>query len=376
MLAFALSACGSYRMGEGQDASSFSEADDRAALEAQQRNADAFPEAPELDSYFKDEMDFTLDDLRSGATNCRDILKYDNISEKLRPWPQALKTFLIEELERFPALGFMHQSLYGLYLVDSDVMTNPETGTAAGIACDRGKDLRGLVFLNYESFVDDRRKGAGKWQDLRVVTNKFLLQEAGDNAAVTLIHEVIHTIDNKLFVHGDASLQRLRSKVFDMSWKSYTEPKAQRIGIFALADGGQAAATLGAGLRAFGHGCQRSRAQDAPATGTGVALADTASAESLAEDLRYLADKTNFVVPYTMASAAEDFAESLTVYHFGLNRKSWQVRTVFDRDIRVTNYRDAKSLYRHDTSSILRSNDGQRDKICALAELLFGECEL
>jgi hypothetical protein len=224
--------------------------------------------------------------------------------------------------------------------------------------------------------VEDRRKGSGKWQDLRVVTNKFVLQEAGDNAAVTLIHEIIHTIDNKLFVHGDDSLQRLRSKVFDMSWKSYTEPKAQRIGIFALADGAQRATTLDAGLRAFGHGCQRTRAQDAATGENGVALADTATAESLAEDLRYLADETNFVVPYTMASAAEDFAESLTVYHFGLNRKSWQVRTVFDRDIRVTNYRDAKSLYRHDTSSVVRSNDEQKNKICALAELLFGECAL
>jgi hypothetical protein len=376
MLAFALSACGTSRAGEGQDGSTISEADDRATLEAQQRNADALPEAPELDSYFKDEMDFTLDDLRTGATNCRDILKHENIREKLRPWPRELKTFLIDELERFPALGFMHQSLYGLYLVDGDVMTNPDTGTAAGIACDRGQDLRGLVFLNYESFVEDRRKGSGKWQDLRVVTNKFVLQEAGDNAAVTLIHEIIHTIDNKLFVHGDDSLQRLRSKVFDMSWKSYTEPKAQRIGIFALADGAQRATTLDAGLRAFGHGCQRTRAQDAATGENGVALADTATAESLAEDLRYLADETNFVVPYTMASAAEDFAESLTVYHFGLNRKSWQVRTVFDRDIRVTNYRDAKSLYRHDTSSVVRSNDEQKDKICALAELLFGECAL
>lgn len=322
-------------------------------------------------------MDFTLDELRSGATNCRDILASGDIGSRLRPWPNELKTFLIEELRQFKAAPLLAFSLHGIYLVDSEVMTNPETGTAAGIACDRGKDLKGLVFLNFDSFVRDRGKGPGIWQDLHVVTNKYVIQDAGDNAAATLIHELIHTIDNKLFVHGDPSSQKLRSDIFNMAWESFSVPRSRRISIFFLDSTTNPIESLSQSVKTGGWRCRREGFDSRSRVGAQLtADSQLVKPEELAGDLQYIAEQTNFLVPYAMATAAEDFAETMTVYHFGLRRDSWQVRTVYDRVVTPRTRDSGMVLYRHDTESLVKNSANHKDKICAMAELLFGRCDL
>ena len=330
---------------------------------------------PNFDGFFKDEMDFTIDELRTGATNCSDIIEASDLKSRLHPWPSALKEFLIDELKQFEAAPLLNLSLYGIYLVDTEIMTNPETGTSAGIACDRGGDYKGLVFLNHDSFIRDRTKGVGTWQDLHVVTNQYIIQDAGDNAAATLIHELIHTIDNKLLVHGDKTARDLRSKIFEMSWQNFTTPKSARIGIFFLNENDNPIESMSKGLKQSGTGCNRKFAARSPDEQN--APSDTsARPEDLAGDLRYLAERTNFIVPYSMASAAEDFAESMTVYHFGLKRDSWQIRTVYASAVTPRTRESTKSLYRHDTESIIKSAPTHMAKICAMADLLFGKCDL
>lgn len=350
-----------------------------AVLKAYQ-DAEALAEQVSLESFFKDEMDFTIEDLKSGATNCRDILDTKDIRESLIPWPSELKKFLVAELQKFPALPLVSLSLHGLYLVDPKMMGSAQSGSAAGIACDRGSDWKGLVFLNYNSFVRDRGQKLGKWNKLRIASNKYIIHDAGDNAAATLIHEIIHAIDNKLFVHGDAQLRALRSQIFQMSWTDFTSPRANPIDIFFLQDDSEIALDMKLAMKQQRSTCKGSsdlfRSNIMQLRTDESVTEEETTPQSLAKDLKYLAQETNFIVPYAMASAAEDFAESLTVYHFGVNRESWQLRTVYDRPVSSWSTNNGEVLYRHDTSEILQNNAAQRDKMCAMAKLLFGSCQL
>lgn len=383
-LATALMSCQNLVPEKGGDGSHTSALDDgpngyNAVLKTYQA-AETASDQITLDSFFKDEVDFTIDDLKSGATNCRDIIDTHDIRANVKPWPADLKSFLIDELRQFPALPLVSLSLHGLYLVDPSIMSSGQTGAAAGIACDRGSDWKGLVFLNYNSFVRDRGKGLGKWNNLRIASNKHIIHEAGDNAAATLIHEIIHTIDNKLFIHGQPELQRIRSQIFQMAWNGFTSPRAKPISIFFLTGSQNSEFDIKTAMTSELSRCRGSSALNAD---TEVSARDDQSIpekstapQTLAKDLKYLAEETNFIVPYALASAAEDFAESLTVYHFGLNRKSWQLRTVYDRPITSSSTNNAEVLYTHDTSEVLENNSAQRDKICAMAQLLFGSCQL
>jgi hypothetical protein len=87
----------------------------------------------------------------------------------------------------------------------------------------------------------------------------------------------------------------------------------------------------------------------------------------LANELKDLQDRSNFIVPYSLASPAEDFAETLTVYYFGVYYQSWQKRTVSA---------GKQPLFVHDTEKILQTKTQHIDKTCAAAELIFDECKL
>lgn len=324
-----------------------------------------------IESLFKDYADFSLDELRAGATNCDDILRFPNIADLVRPWPRELRKFLGAQLTALPIVPLVEQSVFGLYLVDSSVMRNEKTGMAAGIACDKG-DYQGLVFLNYDTFVRDRRQaGLAVWQDERVATNTFIRQEAGDSAVITLVHEIFHAIDNRLLIHGTPELRVARQKIMDLSWEGFGVPKAKPINIFALASDAPRL-SLEDGLKANGYGCARGSLS--PFVNQASA-SSAAEPKELASDLEYLANDTNFIVPYTLASSAEDFAETLTVYYFGSHLNSWQIRTVFDRgsngapDLR-------RELFRANTAAIAKDKPAQLDKMCTMAQMLFGSCRL
>jgi hypothetical protein len=283
-------------------------------------------------------------------------------------------------LVAFPAVDKGVLSVFAIYLVAYEVLSDPGTkASAAGLACDRGTDYKGIIFLNVASFVGDRAEdGIGAWRNLRAVSSRHVLLEAGDNAAVTMIHEVLHAIDNKLLVNGtDEALRTARGAAMEASWKTFLEPKYNRISRYSLAESNTPAASKGTpvdqlrdGLKGRGFTC-RTRGTGDDAMGlTG------ATPEKLAEELKYLAEQTNFIVPYAMASAAEDFAESLTVYYFGVYQDSWQTRTVYAHDIRAKGPDGGQVLYKHDTAAILRTSKLQSTKACALATLVFGSCRL
>lgn len=351
-----LAACGTAASKADRDdgastASTFNSHDAEKSLDSYERTSSSF----NVTELFKDEQDFTIAQLESGASNCSDITRHANLKDLLLPWPESLRSFLVAYLDRFPRPGLIEASVAGFYLVKDEALRFPGGGAAAGLACDRGDDNKGVIFLSATSFVSERsgqgrsdQSGPGVWHDNAVVTDRYILQQTGDNAAITLIHELTHAIDNKLFTHATSETRQLRQAIYAMSWQGFSEPLYQKVSIYSLGS------------------------RHAPA----LQLDSNKTPEELAGELRYLADKTNFIVPYTMASSAEDFAESIAVYYFGVAFGSWQIRTVYDKDLKKEGLTGANKLYVHDTKKILGSSPEQKKKLCAMAELMFGSCEL
>lgn len=330
-----------------------------------------------LGDLFKSEIEFTVSELTGGKTNCDDITRRSNLENDIKPWPKELKAFLVDTLLTMPITAQVLDSVFAIYLVREDALAGSDgEPAAAGLACDRGTDYKGVLFLNYDTFVSDRKaRGIGEWQNLTSVQEKFIRLESGDNAAMTLVHEALHAIDNKLYVNGlDAAARSGRSAIFDLSWVEHTQPRFDRIDLLSLTDG--ASRPVDSGLVRSGCGTRlKGEAPRASGPSNGLSLTDEPSPQDLVGDLRYLATKTNFIVPYAMATAAEDFAESLTIYYFGAYLDSWQTRTVYDQDVREgTEGREA--LYRHSTKDIASKYDDQRAKLCKMAELVFASCEL
>jgi hypothetical protein len=299
-------------------------------------------------------MQFTRDDLLNGSTNCSDIFDETHIEDHIVRWPPELKAYFLNVLSRFPKLELISNSVHGIYLVTDESMKDPlNNTTAAGLACDRGVDFKGIIFLNYNSMVKKRlAKGVGSWQESRTKSNKFIDVNEGDGAAITLMHEIFHAIDVKMFMHGNADDLKKRLDLKNKSWVGNI-PKFRRGAILALSDGNQ---------EIFGQDRRCTHPEH-----FGLGLTSNDDPTSLASELRYLQEQTNFLVPYTMASPAEDFAETLTVYYFGNYYKSWPKRTVSV---------EKKSLFVHDTELILRTKKQHIEKTCAAAELVFGNCKL
>jgi hypothetical protein len=312
------------------------------------------PSESALNDLFHNEMRFTRDDLMNGATNCSDILDEDHIEDHILSWPPELRSYFLDVLSEFPGLELISNSVHGIYLVTDESLQDPiNNTTAAGLACDRGSDFKGIIFLNYNSMVKKRlEKGIGTWQESRTKSHKFVNVNQGDGAAITLLHEIFHAIDIKMFMHGNAENFARRTDLKNKSWVGNV-PKFKRGNIFALSDDNQ-----------------DNLAEDRRCTHpehTGLGLTTNVDAKSLASELIYLQEQTNFLVPYTMASPAEDFAETLTVYYFGIYYQSWQKRTVSV---------EKKPLFVHDTELILRTKKQHIEKTCAAAELVFGNCRL
>ncbi len=299
-------------------------------------------------------MQFSREDLINGSTNCSDILDETHIEDQIISWPPELRAYFLEVLSRFPKLELISNSVHGIYLVTDESMKDSiNNTTAAGLACDRGGDFKGIIFLNYNSVVKKRlAKGVGIWQESRTKSHKFIDVNEGDGAAVTLMHEIFHAIDIKMFMHGNADDLQKRRDLKNKSWVGNV-PKYRRGAILALSDGNQ---------EIFGQDRRCTHPEH-----TGLGLTSSVDAKSLASELKYLQEQTNFLVPYTMASPAEDFAETLTVYYFGSYYQSWQKRTVSFEN---------KPIFVHDTKLILRTKKHHIDKTCAAAELIFGNCKL
>lgn len=327
-----------------------------------------------LNDLFKNEIEFTVSELTGGKTNCDDITSRSNLASEIRPWPKELRGFLVDLLDAMPITQQVVDSVFAIYLVDEDTLAGSSGGIpAAGLACDRGTDYKGIIFLNYDTFVTDRKGGVGKWQNLRSIQEGHILLESGDNAAMTLVHEVLHAIDNKLYVNGlDGKARAGRSAVFDLSWTEHTQPRFERIDLMSLTSDETSEAGISNALLRSGCG---TRLRGEPEPQIGFALTGNQSGKELAADLRYLADKTNFIVPYAMVTAAEDFAESLTIYYFGTYLNSWQTRSVYTPDI-SKGVGDNAPIYVHKTSSILKQNANQKAKMCQMAELVFASCKL
>jgi hypothetical protein len=344
LAAFALVLTGCGKSGNGTDSDA----------QANSLSGVADAESTELEDLFRDSMDFDVSDVRNGSTNCTDIVDRADVPALITKWPVELKSFLTGVLKKFPSQAMIKAALHGIYLVPNSALYDEQTkSTSAGLACDRGSDYKGLIFLNYDSVIRKRSRGqVDQWQNSTSVTGQYLTTVEGDAAAVTLMHEVFHTIDNKLFVHGTNDALQRRQSFLGQSWVG-DKPRYERGSILALND----TASEGRELRR----CRHTQSTGTMLTG---AMED---AESMAEELRNLAENTNFIVPYTMASPSEDFAESLTVYYFGTYYRSWQKRTVaFEK----------KTLFVHDTERILDTKQQHKTKVCAAATMIFGNCRL
>lgn len=325
---------------------------DSASGQSNSLAAVANVENSSLEDLFHDNLDFDIEDVRNGSTNCNDIIDNADVAGLMMKWPAEFKTFLAGVLKKFPSPQMIRASLHGIYLVPNSALYDELTkSTSAGLACDRGSDYKGLIFLNYDSMIRKRSRGPiDQWQNSSSVSNKFLTTLEGDAAAVTLMHEVFHTIDNKLFVHGTNDALQRRQAFLGQSWVG-EKPRFDRGAILALRDSEDLS----------GRRCRYTQSVSAALT------TSRDDADALAEELRNLADNTNFIVPYTMASPSEDFAESLTVYYFGVYYRSWQKRTVtFEK----------KPIFVHDTEQILNTKQQHKTKVCAAAKMIFGDCRL
>ena len=194
--------------------------------------------------------------------------------------------------------------------------------------------------------------------------------ESGDNAAITLIHEIFHAIDNKLYQGATSSEQRkLRLQAQNLSWGNNKPIYPNYSKGLSLTGGGDEKGFVAPTPH---FGCRLQKAYFVDADSKSLGLAPTPPQE-LADELQNLAESTNFIVPYSQVSQAEDFAESLAVYYFGAYKNSWQIRRVYAEDLSKVPIKTANLLYKADTKAILKSVEIQREKICTLAKLVFGD---
>lgn len=167
---------------------------------------------------------------------------------------------------------------------------------------------------------------------------------------------IFHAIDNKLFKHGSLDAFSKRQAFKNLSWLD-EKPRTARGQIFSLTADSPTDETQ----------IQRCSLADPTFFSLTTAKPTAEEASEIANELKNLAEKSNFIVPYTLASSSEDFAETLTVYYFGAYLNNWQ-----KRDVRF----DGPSIYLHDTEAIVKTKQQHKSKICAAAKLVFGSCNL
>lgn len=370
VLSQTLAFCASSNVGSGGSSS-------RSALQARKATAGPVPTRAEIMGLFKDKDNFrnedTLPGLKSGRTSCATILNREKaMMGSILPWPKDLKDFLADQLEGLPAEGGLSAKAFGslaaVYLVKKEILTGSDGSMAAGLACDLGGSNLGVLFLNEVTFVEERQaKGLRTFQGFSAVPRPHLLIKTGDNAAITFIHEVFHAVDNKYFRDAaNEQVFRARREVIDLSWKASGESRFTSFEALDLAGGHTPAARQAV---VSPRGC---RAQFDALNLVDGGVGQTP--EAVRASLSALAETTNFIVPYAQENWSEDFAESLAVYYFGIYQKSWQRREVYLEDLRKTpDPARRTAIYIADTKAILRVQELQRAKMCALVELVFGK---
>lgn len=367
-MAFALLGCGA---SESEREKNGGEKGKGSAIEETTGTDDTSSLGQSLTSLFRDEIDFEIADL-DGDIPCTPVEdRKSTVKNETVAWPAELRRFIVSYMKTMPIAEKLPEAIHGFYLVESKVLEQD----VGGIACFRASVKKGAIFVNVRHAVDLREEtGIGTYSQAEGVSDTYVLLEMRDLAASTIVHEAMHAVDFKFYQFGAAGEVKKREDLFDLSWAEYDKPKdAEKISILALNDApaeGHATAQLAAGRRTY-RGCPiRSY------TGNGYGLT-AASATKLAEELKYLAEDTNFIVPYTMANAIEDFAESLTVYHFLTRYEKADRRRVYDQDLTKVAPEDATLLYDADVIKIVEENAKQKSKLCEFAEIVFEEaCKL
>jgi hypothetical protein len=328
------------------------------------------PKDAALLDYFRDDVDFTAAQLEAGASNCSYLTdKAGRLDELVIPWPDDLKNFMAAQLEaNFPLAGKLDTFLHGLYLVKDETFLD-ESGDDLGIGgltCDRGEDNKGLLFLSESVFVTQRlEEGLGTWQTLQAVQYDYLLLEVPDQAFFTLVHELFHAVDTKMFYRTtDQDALAKREESILLAWKDFDTPKWDAITMTTLR-GVDVLGEYWAARKKYPLAC-RAKAARLP-----LGLQDY-TANEIKTELSHLKNDTNFLVPYTMANAAEDFAETLAAYVVGSRTSKWDLRVVYDQPITDT-LDGLTAIYTHDSGEIIRTSAPHREKMCFFAEMSLDE---
>src|SRR5690606_15749235 len=123
-----------------------------AATRAPSQSAGALDATSSLTRLFHDDMTFTLAELTGGRANCEDVLRREHIANDLIPWPEELRSFLVAELRKLPIVDLILDSVHSIHLVRDHLLQDPGHDVlAAGLACDRGTDYKGVIFLNIDT---------------------------------------------------------------------------------------------------------------------------------------------------------------------------------------------------------------------------------
>lgn len=306
---------------------------------------------------FRDEVDFEITDF-DYITGCGELFKDVKISSKLSKWPDSLKQTLAAELEKFPALDRVLDSVHGYYLIDEGAMGDINSGAPAGLACGADDGL-GFIFLSKQLYLEI---DPTEYSYSSEYTKAF---QPGDYRISTLIHETLHAIDSRYFVnHDTGQFVSQRQDAAEYSWKGFDDSKYNDISVLALTRHTPNAPHRGPCIKRHHHG------EAFPS------FSLKSSPKEEAEDLEYMAEKTNFIAPYSMANSAEDFAETLTVYYIGTRSGEWPRWKTYDMSIINTQPKEGKLLYEFDSKEVITKSASHREKMCALAKLVFDEnCE-
>lgn len=339
----------------------------------------------QIGNLFKDKSDFTPADLRNGFIACAAL---EDLAPDLEPaitWSPMMRSYLANELKKFPDHDLLFSSVSGIYLTSAanlEYKKGKRKGRVGGITCQNSASKKSIIFLNNEEFVSQPKMTikVGSWYETANLVHSSVLENHGDQTLYTLIHELFHAIDLVHFVSGSDPKRKLdRQKITNLSWNSLTDSRFGSGGGMALT-GPPTEISPETLKKHFSFSIHEST--DLALTIAEVAnnsktppTADEilAAAKKQTDYYTNLAMKTNFLTPYSAANAIEDFADTLAAYYFGTRYDSWMVRKVFDHDLSITPISQAALLHTFETSLIVRTSPAQNEKVCLMARLIFAE---
>lgn len=278
---------------------------------------------------FKDEIDFSVDDLKAGKT-CPSVKSGKFSISHAKAWPTSLVKVMNTELTKLTYWNKIAPKLNGIYLINLPKVF--------GLTCHLRSSDKYVIFVNLTAISDGRSLTA---IDLKndianmIVDNTNIQENRGDLLLSTLIHETMHVIDLAFFyddllqlLNGQRKTQNgiIRKNFFDMSWSggSPTEMPVNNFGI---------------DMSSFGL-----------------------SASSAVGILKSLASESNFISPYAAENFQEDFAVTLESYYMGSHYNFWYHTSV-----------GAPYNYSYSASQLFKSSPSHRTKMCFLAEAALDE---